>query len=208
MLHPWEVEEMFCVGQFYKVLMEELSDKIEEDFVTMVKEKIAACADVGGEQKDEVGAVKNSILLGLDQLNYGDGREEDEGKSNTRHAEDDSDEECLGHCNFGWLWAVRHTKMEWQWDIALPANYDLRNRGYVFWDKARLLKCQEFQSPRDPVKNAFQFPSGYQEHSERPGIQTKLKGLLIPWDIAAEISDEINGRQDGGPPPSLTDWRN
>ena len=37
--------------------MEELSDKIEEDFVTMVKEKIAACADVGGEQKDEVGGM-------------------------------------------------------------------------------------------------------------------------------------------------------
>ncbi|KAB8264396.1 hypothetical protein BDV32DRAFT_145640 [Aspergillus pseudonomiae] len=161
MLHPWEVEEMFCVGQFYKVLMEELSDKIEEDFVTMVKEKIAACADVGGEQKDEVGGMLDWFgLWWYDEsfkrsdrseyidylvsrgmlfirkltsapfpiLNYGDEREEDEGKSNTRHAEDDSDEECLGHCNFGWLWAVRHTKMEWRWDIALPANYDLRNR--------------------------------------------------------------------------------
>ncbi|OGM46115.1 hypothetical protein ABOM_005712 [Aspergillus bombycis] len=156
MLRPWEVEEISCVAQFYKALMEELSDAIEEDFVAIAKEKMAAHAEVGGKQKDDVG-------------------------------EDIPDGECLGHCNFSWLWAVGNTKTSWKWDVDPPANYELRNRGYVFWDKARLLKCQDFQSPRDPVKNAFEFPSGYQEHSERPGIQTKLKDLPIRGDFVAEI---------------------
>ncbi|KAE8163789.1 hypothetical protein BDV40DRAFT_311525 [Aspergillus tamarii] len=247
MLRPWEIEEISCVGQFHKGLLEELCDKIEEDFVTMVKEKMAARADVGGGQKDKVAGMLDWFglwwydesfkesqrsehidylisrgMLSMWKLtsapfpivrrmivNSGfEAREGDEEQSSKWHpAEDNSDDECLGHCNFGWLWAIGNEKMKWRWAIDLPANYELRNRGYVFWDKARLLKCKEFQSPRDPVKDAFEFPPGYQEHSVLPGIQAKLKDLPLHWGVLREISDEIDGWHGGGDSP-VTDWRN
>ncbi|GMG26249.1 hypothetical protein F9C07_1475496 [Aspergillus flavus] len=264
MLHPWEVEELSCVAQFYKVLMEELSDRIEEDFVTMAKEKMDARPDVGGEKNDIGGLLdwfclwwydesfkrsqrpwhidylvsrgmlavrkltnapfpivrrmivnsgseakgKISILARLDHFEYQAEGEEDEGEISKRHpAEDNSDDECLEHCNFGWLWAVGNEKTKWRWDIDLPSNYELRNRGYVFWDEARLRKCKEFQSPRDPVKDDFEFPSDYQEHSKQPGIQTKLKDTLIHGDVLREMSDEIVFRQIEGDGPSVTGWR-
>ncbi|KAE8330983.1 hypothetical protein BDV39DRAFT_169722 [Aspergillus sergii] len=264
MLRPWEIEEMCCVGQFYKALMEELSDRIEDDFVTMAKEKMDTRVDVGGE-KVEAGAYldwfglwwydesskgsersehinylisrgmlavrrltsapfpivrrmivesyleargKNSILLGLDESDPREEREGDEGESGKGHpAENNSDDECLRHCNFGWLWAVGNDKMKWRWKIDLPANYELRNRGYVFWDKARLLRCKEFQSPRDPVKDDFEFPPSYQEHSELPGIQTKLKDTPIYGDVIRDIYEEIISRQIEGDGTSGIAWR-
>ncbi|KAE8140075.1 hypothetical protein BDV38DRAFT_269461 [Aspergillus pseudotamarii] len=265
MLYPWEIEEMSCVAQFYKGLLEELSDRIEEDFVTMAKEKMAARADFTKEQKDPVDGMldwfclrwydesfkksqrswhidylvsrgmlavrklssapfpivrrmvinsspeargKISILVRLNESKSqveGEGEEEEHCKKHPTG--DNSDDECLDHCNFGWLWAVGNEKTRWRWDIDLPANHELRNRGYVFWDKARLRKCKEFQSPRDPVKDDFEFPSGYREYSKLPGIQTKLKDFPICWDVVKEMADEILFRDSEDDGSSLIDWR-
>ncbi|KAE8418888.1 hypothetical protein BDV36DRAFT_294739 [Aspergillus pseudocaelatus] len=83
---------------------------------------------------------KKSILFGLNESDSCEERGGDEGGSIKRQpAEDNSDDECLGHCNFGWPWAVGNDNTGWRWDVDLPVNDELRNRGYVFWYKARLL---------------------------------------------------------------------
>ncbi|KAE8375355.1 hypothetical protein BDV26DRAFT_267984 [Aspergillus bertholletiae] len=158
MLRPWEIEEISCVGEFYKLLMEELSDRIEEDFVIMVKEKMNS--HIKGDQKHSVRAMldwfslwwydestksserpehidylisrgmlailkltsasfstvrrmivhsgfeaglKQSIMIGLNELDSCGGTEGDEESMQWHLAEGDSDTERFGHCNFGWL---------------------------------------------------------------------------------------------------------
>jgi hypothetical protein len=255
MLSSWEVEEISCVAQFYMTFMEELCDRIENDFVILIKEKMDAHTTVSGETKDEpeeVGDVlelcslmwfdeywkrshrsrhndylvsrgiqcirkltsapflivrrmvvrsdleaknKIPILVGLRESNPLTEREENPEELEERSAENDSDSECLGRCNFGWRWAVGNMMRV---ILYAPANYDLRHRGYVFWDKARLLESTEFQSPRDPMDDpmeVFKFPSSYQEHSKQPGVETKLKDFPVHWSVVDEISDEIDGRQ-------------
>lgn len=92
-------------------------------------------------------------------------------------------------CNFGWQWAVEQVKR-----TNAPANYELRDQGYVFWDKARLLEFVKFQTPRAPVKNVFEFPFGYQKHSDRPGVVEKLKNESIHSNIVREIEAEVQGK--------------
>lgn len=272
MLRPWEVEEICCVAQFYKVLAEELSDRIEEDFVATATEKIDARAILnedpiwrkdGKDGDDEHDgerveymlerfrlswyqeSLKRSersrhidylvsrgmlcmrklttapfpiarkmvvrsepeahgkipMLLGLQYSNPREDMSGEEGDSVRRQSgENDSGDNCLGHCNFGWLWAVGDATTR----LNANANYELRNQGYVFWDKARLLRFEKFQSPRDPVNDLFEFPFGYEEHSERPGIVTKLNDVPIDRDVLDEISQEIDG--DGGRSSSI-EWR-
>jgi hypothetical protein len=140
---------------------------------------------------------KIPMLLGLQYSNPGEEMRAGEGDSVERRSA--SDDNCLEHCNFGWLWAVGDAARR----LNAHANYELRNQGYVFWDKARLLRLEKFQSPRDPVKDFFEFPPGYEEHSIRPGIGTKLKDAPIDRDVLDEISQEID--RDGG--RSFVEWR-
>lgn len=266
MLRSWEVEEISCVAQFYKTLVEELSDRIEEDFVTTAKEKMDARAILNGgtvegddvelnlelsclswyeeSHKGSERAGHNDYLVSRGMLSvrklasapfpiarkmvvssdpeahnkismflglqYSTPREEiirgDEGdfverRSTTENDSDDDD--CLGNCNFGWLWAAVEDSA--RRSLNAHANYELRNQGYVFWDNARLLQIEKFQSPRAPVEDFYEFPPGYQEHSKRPGIGTKLRDVPMPRDVVDEISRDIFGDDRLGP---LINWRN
>lgn len=265
------------MARFYKVLMEELCDRIEEDFVRLAKKKMEV--RIGGvceeretksdrqKMNSELDALvfvglrwyveplkesarskhidylvsrgmlsvrklttqplsiarkmviksdsgahsKIPMLLGLEDFYPRDEKEEEEeGKSLARHlAENDSDSDdiCLRRCNFGWIWAGDARGLN---GLNVPANYDLRNQGYVFWDKARLLMFDTFQSPRDWVEPR-KFPFGYQENSERPGVETKLKDVPVDSNVLEEIFDEIHGQQgteDDGGDFFAVNWRN
>ncbi|KAK2758000.1 hypothetical protein FQN54_004406 [Arachnomyces sp. PD_36] len=243
-LHPWEAEEMFSVAQFYIILVEKLCDRIEEDLVKTVKDKMVARAvgNLEGETREPGGTIDHldwhainwfekshkscyrskhieflvsrgvrsvrklmsvpfriarKMVLGSDLLarqpafpnftqehrsyvdrywgNKEEGREEWNGL----------DENSPGLCNFGWLWAGGTC-----WTINIPVNYELRNKGYVFWDKARLMKSKLFKSHRKLVGSLFKFPTGHQEHSKRPGVGSKLRNIIIPYRDISELADE------------------
>ncbi|KAK2766760.1 hypothetical protein FQN54_006074 [Arachnomyces sp. PD_36] len=245
MLHPWEVEESFCVAQFYKVLMEELCDRIEEDFVVTVKEKMKTRAKAGLETDDPGGGLHmldyhclwwyeesykrchrsghidylvsrgmrgvwklNSAPLPIARkmvirtdlesrpeaprllgLSYENPRKEGGRVVERYQGENDTDENYVGRCNFGWMWAGGDDSRINSW-----ANYELRDLGYVFWDKSRLLEFDRFKSPREPVKSFFDFPPGFQKYSDRPGVEVKLRDTPIHSKVIQEIYKDIDGR--------------
>lgn len=278
MLRAWEIGEMCCV------VMEELSDRIEDDFVTMTKKKMDACDSASEERETKGGEKKENVCLGILEMNglrwysetckpnyrsehieylvsrgmlcvrkltmkvpfsiarrmvvkldlEADGKlpmlpeledlnpreqKEEEFVAGHRHPAEndndpDSDDMCLRRCNFGWIWATTGDGVGLYGlnGPNVPANCELRNQGYVFWDKARLLSFKKFQSPRDSA-NFWEFPSGYQEHSERPGVDTMLKDVPVYWKVIEEMAAEIlglqaNGNYDDGNSFLVIDWRN
>lgn len=238
-VRPWEVEEISCVAQFYQSLVEELSDRIEEDFVTVAKQKMHMRVMSSEKANDESRkslrhALHYHALWWYDDSHKGAHRPRHihylvsrgilymrklvsapfpivrrmvvdsdlearsnilmlpglklytDGKGESVEGHPMKDDESLEHCNFGWLWAVEQVKI-----MNAPANYELRNEGYVFWDKARLQKFEKFQAPRASVEKWYEFPFGHQEHSNRPGVTTKLKDESIHPDVVDEVCHEI-----------------
>lgn len=47
MLTPWETEEVSCIAQFYKLLVQEILDRVEDGFVDLVKLKMKNTGDSG-----------------------------------------------------------------------------------------------------------------------------------------------------------------
>lgn len=96
--------------------------------------------------------------------------------------------ESFGGCNYGWRWATANSV--WP-KTNIPVNHDLRNQGYVFWDKARLDSYDIFRSPRSPVRGELDFPPGYQEDAEMPGVEEKLRSVFVPLCVISDIFNEL-----------------
>jgi hypothetical protein len=87
----------------------------------------------------------------------------------------------------------------WQWafgdgffiSIYKPDNFDLRNQGYVFWDRSRLEGVHTFRSPRARKDTISRRSPSYQPRSNLPSAEEKLRHLEVHWKVIREISDEI-----------------
>ncbi|KAL3442409.1 hypothetical protein BJX65DRAFT_312863 [Aspergillus insuetus] len=73
----------------------------------------------------------------------------------------------------------------------LPANYGLRNQGYVFWDETRLKKIPLFCAPRAPVAHWTDLPPGCPDHANSPGVVARLGNVKVYQEVVGMIADEI-----------------
>ncbi|RJE21156.1 hypothetical protein PHISCL_06501 [Aspergillus sclerotialis] len=84
-------------------------------------------------------------------------------------------QETVKGVNFGWLWAFGPT-------LTIPepnqmSNYTLRNIGYVFWDKCRLIQYPFAQSPR-PV---------FDPERDSPPLQLQTRSYHAPESVFERI---------------------
>ncbi|KAL4801074.1 hypothetical protein BDV19DRAFT_384088 [Aspergillus venezuelensis] len=91
--------------------------------------------------------------------------------------------------SYGWLWARQRLRM---WRTNAPANHELRNQGYVFWDEARLKDLEPFSSPGRIIDYGG-YPSNYKKHSECARIETEIQDVPVHKYVVGMIAAEIDG---------------
>ncbi|KAK2746082.1 hypothetical protein FQN57_003422 [Myotisia sp. PD_48] len=104
-------------------------------------------------------------------------------------------QEPINEQNFGWIWAQPPHR---QAKVFQKTNFQLRNQGYVFWDKARLIgNCEAFKSARplsetqsDTQKDEFEYLSLPLKFK---GIDEELEGISLSPEILEAISAEYSG---------------
>lgn len=105
----------------------------------------------------------------------------------------------------GWQWATFDGRERGQ--VYAPANYGLRNQGYIFWDRSRLEKAHQFQAPYRST-NLSSFPAGYKGHEDGPSVSTMLQEFQIRRGILEPIKDEIDGSEEDERDGDVISWRN
>ena len=90
-------------------------------------------------------------------------------------------DKSLQSVSAGWLWATGE-----RWASAVydePSNFNLRDQGYVFWDRKRLENLGILGTPREPVPRTQDSPLEYRQRSMMPSAQERLKGAVVPGNF-------------------------
>ncbi|KAJ5856421.1 uncharacterized protein N7529_010365 [Penicillium soppii] len=89
--------------------------------------------------------------------------------------------------NLGWVWG---SSFQDSIKPDTPAMFDLRDRGYVFWDKERLEKSGLVSEPFVVPVGANYFPLGHHDPFVRPSVEERLNGLEVNLEVLRKWKDE------------------
>ncbi|KAI9837644.1 MAG: hypothetical protein M1837_002931 [Sclerophora amabilis] len=104
-------------------------------------------------------------------------REQDDAfRYRKRHFQSDS----LTNCNEGWLWAAGYVACA---TYNLPCKFELRNRGYVFWDRDRLENSGMISTPFEPTGGRHDFPTQYRRRCDMITAEERLQGATVGSDV-------------------------
>ncbi|KAL1967187.1 hypothetical protein VTN77DRAFT_3478 [Rasamsonia byssochlamydoides] len=93
-------------------------------------------------------------------------------------------DDSLTRCNIGWLWAFGYKRAAIT--INAAGNSDLRDQGYVFWDRDRLQQSGLLRSPRVRNEgNDLDYP--YQNRTELSSVEERLRHLKVPGKVIEEL---------------------
>lgn len=88
--------------------------------------------------------------------------------------------------------------MGWKWGTSLEtlvkpdsaALFDLRNRGYVFWDRERLQESGLVNEPCVVYAGLNYFPFGHHGPFAKPSIEERLDGFCVDIEVLRNWKDE------------------
>ncbi|KAL1985710.1 hypothetical protein VTN96DRAFT_7458 [Rasamsonia emersonii] len=130
-----------------------------------------------GNLQVTLACVSNNTRRGISSQQHVPG--DSDATSFPAHAEADS----LTDCNLGWLWAFDYNLVT----VDRDANYDLRDQGYVFWDRERFPEGGSLRSSRSPGgADDFHFPFGGRS-SQSSSVEERLMHLEhVPQKVFEE----------------------
>ncbi|KAJ5773305.1 hypothetical protein N7457_008201 [Penicillium paradoxum] len=95
--------------------------------------------------------------------------------------------DLVSSINLGWKWATSFEEFP---RPNSPAMFDLRNRGYVFWDQGRLQASGLVNEPVRVCIAAYYFPPGHEEPFLRPSVEDRFAGFELDHKALTEWKDE------------------
>lgn len=102
-----------------------------------------------------------------------------------------SEVDSLTNCNMGWLWAFKHNKVT----VDRSLDYDLRDQGYVFWNRDRFPEEEEedkegstLRSSRSPSDEPDDRRYPFGGRSSLPSVEERLIPLqYVPLEVFEEL---------------------
>ncbi|KAL3495875.1 hypothetical protein BJX62DRAFT_233135 [Aspergillus germanicus] len=207
-LRPCEIEQVYCVLEFYMTLVEQICIQMDDELVSMTTTASGGTmtrGDGGVERyrTRTLSRVGTLAMWKLTHIPYVAARKIFVYTWQTahempsimfhlenlprQHASEDSHSDLDG--NFGWSWAGADAM--YHHPYGLPGNCELRKQGYVFWNKTRLVVFPQFCASRTKERNLTELPPGYTDYVDTPGVVARLADLTVDVQVVTAISEEI-----------------